>query len=143
LEGGDAILCPFPLLSALHIVEYVFIPSDFQKIPLAYRCYVPNEINKQEVVNFLLDECSKRTRVHRDDLALLYLIDGKPCEISQLQLERSKICIYQLQQIKEGNEKKNYNICVVNVLSQSQAAIQIPYVSRSGVDKVCVFIMCW
>jgi hypothetical protein len=116
-------------------MEYIFIPLNDNEVPLAYRCYAQG-IEPAQIPSFLLGECSRRTSVPEEHLALLNLIDGRPCEISQLQRNNSKICIYQLQSAK--SDEKTQKICVVNILSQNDV-VSAPLVFRCDEETVCVF----
>lgn len=118
------------------IVEYIFFPLNYNAAPVAYRCYV-QKTKPLEIASFLLGECSRRTGVPEDDLALLNLMDGKPCQISQLHPNVSKICIYQL---KSAENKKTQKIYVVNILSLN-GIVNTPLVFSSDENKetVCLF----
>jgi hypothetical protein len=118
------------------IMEYIFFPLNINKIPQAYRCYVRKTAPAEEKARFLLEECSKKTRVPAENLALLNLINGKPSEISLLQPNISKICIYQLRSIK--NDTRKQNICVVNIFSKPDIVVHPPFVFRSDEETVCV-----
>lgn len=128
MEEEDYTLRPFETpLHDVDLVEYIFVPLKETTPPMAFRCYMGRGFSSERKVNTLLEQCSRATRLSIENLALLNLINGVPCDISKPD-KNSKFCIYELEKLKKNKGKQK--ICVVNVLSKINKAIRIPYVFR-------------